>query len=466
MTTTTWSQIRSFNRPIRLLLVNQLGINIGFYMLMPYLASYLSVTLGLAAWLVGFVLGVRNLSQQGLFLLGGSLADRFGYKPMILAGLALRTAGFALLGFVETIPALIIASALTGFAGALFNPAVRAYVAAEAGERRVEAFAVFNIFYQLGILLGPLVGLALLAIDFTLVCAVAAAVFLLLTVLQARALPARAQNESPNLAAPGPSDEQETNAEVSHAGRGPGGEAPLSILRAWRIAIANQPFLLFSLAMIGSYVLTFQVYLGLPIEVRRATGSETGVTLLFVLSGLLTVAGQVRLTRWVKAHWTPGRAMSRGLILMGVAFLPLAVSASFGQDEAEASARSLPAQALALLPVLAAAALLAVATMLVYPFEMATIVALGGDRMMGTYYGLYSTLSGIGIAIGNLLTGAALDTGRNIGIAALPWIILALTGGLCAASVHRLDRAGRLAPPKGATVKPEAPRARSASRAG
>ncbi|MDT3442675.1 MFS transporter [Pseudofrankia sp. BMG5.37] len=462
--TGTWSQIRSFDRPIRLLLINQLGINIGFYMLMPYLASYLSVTLGLAAWLVGFVLGVRNLSQQGLFLLGGSLADRFGYKPMILAGLALRTAGFALLGFAETIPVLIIASALTGFAGALFNPAVRAYVAAEAGERRVDAFAVFNIFYQLGILLGPLIGLALLAIDFTLVCAVAAAVFLLLTVLQARALPARTRNESPDIAGPEPAGDRETNSKVSHTGRG--GEAPLSIIRSWRVVLANQSFLLFALAMIGSYVLTFQVYLGLPIEVRRATGSETGVTLLFVLSGLLTVAGQVRLTMWVKARWTPGQAMSRGLILMGLAFLPLVLSASFDQHGAEAAARSLPAQALAMVPVLTASALLAVATMLVYPFEMATIVTLGGDRMMGTYYGLYNTLSGIGIAAGNLLTGAALDAGRNIGISALPWIILALTGGLCATSVHRLDRAGRLAPPQGVTVKPETSRPRSASRAG
>jgi MFS family permease len=53
-------------------------------------------------------------------------------------------------------------------AGALFNPAVRAYVAAEAGERRVEAFALFNVFYQAGILLGPLIGLALTGVAFFL----------------------------------------------------------------------------------------------------------------------------------------------------------------------------------------------------------------------------------------------------------------------------------------------------------
>lgn len=30
---------RGFNRPSRVLMINQFGINIGFYMLMPYLAD-------------------------------------------------------------------------------------------------------------------------------------------------------------------------------------------------------------------------------------------------------------------------------------------------------------------------------------------------------------------------------------------------------------------------------------------
>ncbi|MCA1695790.1 MAG: MFS transporter, partial [Actinobacteria bacterium] len=75
-------QFRSFDRPVQLLLVNQLSINIGFYMLIPYLAGYLAGDLGLAVWVVGLVLGVRNFAQQGMFLIGGTLADRLGYKPL------------------------------------------------------------------------------------------------------------------------------------------------------------------------------------------------------------------------------------------------------------------------------------------------------------------------------------------------------------------------------------------------
>ncbi|KCD40801.1 integral membrane transporter [Mycobacterium tuberculosis TKK_03_0026] len=157
---------RGFNRPSRVLMINQFGINIGFYMLMPYLADYLAGPLGLAAWAVGLVMGVRNFSQQGMFFVGGTLADRFGYKPLIIAGCLIRTGGFALLVVAQSLPSVLIAAAATGFAGALFNPAVRGYLAAEAGERKIEAFAMFNVFYQSGILLGPLVGLVLLALDF------------------------------------------------------------------------------------------------------------------------------------------------------------------------------------------------------------------------------------------------------------------------------------------------------------
>jgi MFS family permease len=135
------TQVRSYERSVQLLMVNQFTINLGFYMLMPYLAAHLSGTLGLTGWIVGLVLGVRNFSQQGMFLVGGTLADRLGYKPMIVAGCVLRTLGFATLGLVDSLPALLAASAATGLAGALFNPAVRAYLAADAGERRVEAFA-------------------------------------------------------------------------------------------------------------------------------------------------------------------------------------------------------------------------------------------------------------------------------------------------------------------------------------
>ncbi|WP_406256918.1 MFS transporter [Streptomyces nigra] len=405
-------------------MVNQFTINLGFYMLMPYLAAHLSGTLGLAGWIVGLVLGVRNFSQQGMFLVGGTLADRLGYKPMIVAGCVLRTLGFATLGLVDSLPALLAASAATGLAGALFNPAVRAYLAADAGERRVEAFALFNVFYQAGILLGPLAGMVLTGVDFRITCLVSAGIFALLSVVQIRALPARRAGD----------------AKRQDSGGGK------SVLAQWRGIIANRPFLLFSLAMIGSYVLSFQVYLALPLEVRRLGGDgESGtaaVALLFAVSGLSTILGQTRVTAWCKARYEPGQALVRGLAVMGLAFVPLLLATALPVPKS-----GIGLWLLAAVPPTLAALLLAVGTMIAYPFEMDTIVRLSGDRLVATHYGLYNTICGVGITIGNLGTGAALDAARAAGLPALPWITLSVLGLACAAALYGLHRTGRLAAP-------------------
>lgn len=421
----TMVQVRSYPRSVQLLMVNQFTINLGFYMLMPYLATYLAGPLGLAGWIVGLVLGVRNFSQQGMFLVGGTLADRLGYKPMIIAGLVLRIVGFATLGLVDSVPALLAASAATGLAGALFNPAVRAYLAADAGERRVEAFALFNVFYQAGILLGPLVGMALVGIDFRVTCLVAAGIFALLSIVQILALPARRAN-----------DAQDTKGTGQREG----------VLRQWRGIVANRPFLMFSVAMIGFYVMQFQVYLALPLEVRRLGGDGTfgtaAVAVLFAVSGLSTILFQTKVTAWCKARMEPGRALTWGLLTMGMGFVPLLVPTVVAVPDGGVGLWLLAAA-----PPTLSALLLAVGTMIAYPFEMDTIVRLSGDRLVATHYGLYNTICGVGITLGNLLTGVALDAARAAGVSAIPWLALSALGLTCAAALYGLHRTGRLAPP-------------------
>lgn len=405
------TQFRSFGWPSRLLMINQFGINLGFYMLMPYLAGYLAGPLGLAAWAIGLVLGVRNFSQQGMFIVGGTLADRLGYKPLIVAGCILRTGGFGLLIFADSLPAMLIASAATGFAGALFNPAVRAYLAADAGERRVEAFALFNVFYQGGILAGPLVGLALMLLDFRVTAAAAAVVFAALTVAQLFALPQRAA---------------------------PPAREGTSVLDDWRTVATNRSFLLFAAAMIGSYVLSFQVYLALPLHARQlAPEDETlVVAAVFVVSGLVAVAGQMRITRWFARRWGRGRSLVVGMTILAASFVPLAVlpgDSRLGQGAAVAA-------------LLVAAAILAVGSAAVFPFEMDTVVSLANDKLVGTHYGFYNTIVGVGILAGNLLTGTLMQAARNAGAPQLIWVALSVVGVLSALALHRLDHRGRLDP--------------------
>jgi len=393
-------------------MINQFGINIGFYMLMPYLANYLAGPLGLAAWAVGLVLGVRNFSQQGMFILGGTLADRLGYKPLIVAGCLLRTAGFGMLVVAQSLPMVLIASAATGFAGALFNPAVRAYLAADAGARRVEAFAMFNIFYQAGILLGPLTGLALIAFDFRMTALGAAVVFAVLTAAQLLALP-------------------------QHSAESPAEKA--SVLQDWRTVIANRHFLLFACAMIGCYVLSFQVYLALPLQASFLTPQSESLVVasIFVVSGLVAVAGQLRITRWFAARWGAGRSLVVGMIVLAASYVPLIIAPDgnrFGTS-------------IAVTGLLMCAGFLAVGSAAVFPFEMDTVVALSGGRLVATHYGFYNTIVGIGILVGNLATGSLMGAAQRVGLGEVFWAGLTVVGVIAALALARLDRRGRLQPP-------------------
>ena len=411
---TALRQFLAQSRAVQVLLVNELTIFLSFYMLYPYLAVYFRETLGFSAWMVGLVLGIRVLSQQGLNVIGGTLADRLGYKPLIIAGLTLRAAGFALFGFVDSLTGTLVAAILTGLAGALFGPALRAYLATESPGRRAEVFALANLAGQIGALLGPPVGVALLAFSFRLVCVAAGVIFLGLMLLQFRYLPRRV-----DLLA----------------------EGPRPVLRDWSEVLANRGFLFFAAVMLAYSVLLSQMYLTLPLEARRATGSDMAVGSLFVLSSILAIVGQVRVTAWCEARYRPPEAVALGLALMTVGFAAPLVSALAGYVEPAGR----PAPTLASLgPTLVAMTFLTLGAMVASPFAMAMVPRFGRDRLIATYFGFYAMAGGIGSTLGNALVGAALDAQSRPGLVGLPWGFMLALGAGAVVTLRHLDRRGLL----------------------
>ncbi|MFI6163704.1 MULTISPECIES: MFS transporter [Micromonospora] len=402
--TATWTTLRGFPPAIRLLVVNQLGVNVGFYMLLPYLAGYLADDLGLSAAVIGLVLGVRNLSQQGLFLLGGSASDRLGARGVIIVGCALRAVGFGVFAVGVSLPALLAASVLSGLAGALFNPAVRAYLAQAAPDRRAEAFALFNVFASAGSLLGPLIGSALLLVDFRAAALAAAGVFAALTVAQALVLPTQPARSS---------------------GQG--------VLGDWREAVTDRRFLAFTLALSAMFALQNQLYLVLPVRAEEAGGHPLAVASLFVVSTVVTLVWQVPVTRWLHRRLARGPAIALGLAVMGGGFvLPLAPVGG------PAAAR--------LAPVLGAAVLLAVGVLVAQPFVLELIPAFARDGLTGTYFGLFYLVSGVVAAAGTTAVGRAMDDGSGSGVPAVAWLLCAALGLASAAAVGMLHRRGALDP--------------------
>ena len=116
------ADLRAASATVRLLVLTQLAFNVGFFMVLPYLSVHLTGDLGLGAATVGVILGVRTFSQQGLFFLGGTLADRVGIRPVVLTGCTIRVVGFVGLAFAESLVAVLVATVLVGVAAAACAP--------------------------------------------------------------------------------------------------------------------------------------------------------------------------------------------------------------------------------------------------------------------------------------------------------------------------------------------------------
>lgn len=160
----------------RTLLGAQLVFNLGFYAVIPFLAGAMGGDYGLDAVAVGLVLGARTFSQQGMFLVGGLLADRWGARRAILLGCLVRISGYAALAAASNFSLFLLGAVLTGAGGALFSPALESQLSradsvtdsTRAGGKkgRWSVFVWLSVTGEIGALLGPLLGASLLGWGF------------------------------------------------------------------------------------------------------------------------------------------------------------------------------------------------------------------------------------------------------------------------------------------------------------
>ncbi|MFJ6808807.1 MFS transporter [Streptomyces anulatus] len=400
---------------LRLLTVTQFAFNIGFYAVLPYLATHLGSGLGMAGWLVGLVLGLRTFSQQGLFVVGGALTDRYGPRPVVLAGCALRITGFGWLAVAGSTATVIAAVLLIGFAAALFSPAVESEAAREAvrherdtGAPRAHVLALFSAAGQAGAFIGPLLGslLLLLGGGFRAACLAGAVVFVGVlaghALLMPRADPVRKREREPER-------ERERG-----GGRAQASDAVTRTAQrersSWRAVFTNRPFLLLCLAYSGYLVSYNQLYLSLPVEVERATGSGAALGWLFALSSLLVVVAQVPLTRFSAHRIAPRTALVTGLVVVAAGFAAVPLT---------------PAGPGGLLPGAALVVLLTLGQMLLVPAARGLVPDLVEDRQLGLATGALSSVSGIAVLAGSAATGALLDAPAPVRWAVLAAVPLA-----------------------------------------
>ncbi|WP_129480072.1 MFS transporter [Fictibacillus sp. S7] len=155
-----------------------------FFMFVPTISTHFNQTVGFSVGFVGLILAIRIISQQGMMILGGFLADRIGFKRTALSGFIMRGIGFASFGLTTQPMLIIVAAILTGLGGALFSPALKANLTAlTPRERHKEVFSLMNIVENTGTVLGPLAGLYFNEKSFMILSVLAGVLFVVISIV-------------------------------------------------------------------------------------------------------------------------------------------------------------------------------------------------------------------------------------------------------------------------------------------
>ncbi|NHN31402.1 MFS transporter [Paenibacillus agricola] len=389
-------------KEIKILYVTQFLMNMGFYALIPYLTLYLTGSLMWSMALTGIMLGIRQFSQQGMTFLGGLVADRFGCKQAIVLGLAVRAVGFLCFAVSEQPWHFFAAAIISGFGGALFEPALQAAFARLAPVAyRQQLFSLKNMIINIGIIVSTLMGSLLSSVHFLYLGLFSSLVFAFLAVFVYIFLPLLEIEVTPN----------------------PIWQDIGSILK-------DLPFVIYTLVLIGYFYLYMQLFLTIPKHAVQVTGDPTSVAYIYGTISLSVVCLQLVVTRFFERFANRFVLIGLGALLMGIALFLIGLSHG-------------------VLMLCLSSVLFAVGTMISAPLMLDVVQTFATPRLIGSYYGFNGYSMALGGALSTSLGGWFYDMGQAREIPLLPWILCLVVAVVVAVSMSFFkEKAVRLASDK------------------
>jgi DHA1 family multidrug resistance protein-like MFS transporter len=363
------------------LLLDNLLVVLGFFVVFPLISIRFVDQLGWAAVVVGAALGLRQLIQQGLGIFGGAIADRFGAKPMIVTGMLMRAAGFATMAMADQPWLLWFSCALSALGGTLFDPPRTALVIKlTRPHERGRFYSLLMMQDSAGAVIGALIGSWLLQYDFHFVCWVGAGIFVLAAGWNAWLLPAY---------------------RISTV-RTPMKEGMMRVLR-------DRRFLTYVLTLTGYYMLSVQVMLMLPIVVNEIAGSPAAVKWMYAIEAALSLSLLYPLARWSEKRFRLEQRLMAGLLLMTLSLMPVGLATS-------------------LQSVFTLICCFYLGSIIAEPARETLSASLADPRARGSYMGFSRLGLALGGALGYTGGGWMYDTGHAMNMPELPWILLGIVG--------------------------------------
>ena len=148
-----------------LLMGGTLVYAIGVDMCYPFETLYLNGSLHISVTTIGLILGIVGLAGLPLQLLGGSFADRFGRRGVLMVGICGSMTLYIGLGLAHSLVLVVFVFLVeAAFGWSMFVTASNAMVAdLVAPGRRAEAFGIGRTAINLGMIGGPLIALLFLS---------------------------------------------------------------------------------------------------------------------------------------------------------------------------------------------------------------------------------------------------------------------------------------------------------------
>jgi predicted MFS family arabinose efflux permease len=392
------AEFRALDRRVWILTAARVVVTFGFSMVMPLLAVTLAQQHNVAAAAVGLIWTVSGAAGIASQWLGGSLADRWGRRPLILSGMAARAIVLVLLGVaiernqpVFVIGMLVVANSILR---SFFDPVASAMVAdVSTAEQRAAAFSLQRIGVNIGWSGGQAVSFVTLAAGGNYAHLFYwSAPIALLAMLPIARIP-------------------ETRAAVS------GAEAARTRFRDLFRIPADPAFLRFLVATVVFFLLQGQMYQTLSIFAARALhATKWQIASLYFENGVLVVALQVPAYYFIRRIGTD-RALVVGSLLYAMAYSTLFLAAGHSG-------------------LLLSVAAITVAEMVSAPAQQTTATSMAPLGRIGAYAGLYGLAQVAGQSLGPLVGGALFD---KLGDGRI-WLILPLAGVLAAVGYAGLPK--------------------------
>ncbi|MEA3505595.1 MAG: MFS transporter [Bacteroidota bacterium] len=225
--------------------------------------------LGLSQIQKGNIMGIVSAILYFLPVITGTIADKFGYKKILLISFGILSSGYFMIGYFTSYTSIFAILLYIAVGGALFKPVISATIAKTTNKTTSSiGFGIFYMMVNLGAFIGPIFASKLRELDWNYVFHMSSGIILVnvILVIFFYKEPERERNNDPIFAS------------IKQA-----------LKNIW-IALSDKKFILFLFLIIGFWSMYLQLFFTLPVFIEQWMDTSSVYNLLDSISPALASA--------------------------------------------------------------------------------------------------------------------------------------------------------------------------------